>query len=42
MAQGISREVIQSILRHNNSKMTRIYAKLRDGRKEKEMGKWGK
>lgn len=37
---GIPLEVIQSILGHTDSKMTTIYAKIRDGLKEREMGKW--
>jgi site-specific recombinase XerD len=34
-------EVVQSMLGHTDSKTTAIYAKIRDGLKEKEMGKWG-
>jgi len=38
---GISMDVVQSILEHTDSKMTAISGKIRDGLKEREMGKWG-
>jgi site-specific recombinase XerD len=37
---GIPIEVIQKVLGHKDLKTTAIYAKIRDGLKEKEMQKW--
>ena len=39
---GVPMEVVQAMLGHTDSKTTAIYAKIRDGLKEKEMGKWGR
>lgn len=40
MDQGISLEVVSKVLGHTEMKTTEIYAKIRDGLKEKEMKKW--
>ena len=42
MDLGISLEVVSRVLGHTDIKTTAIYAKIRDGRKEKEMQKWDK
>lgn len=40
MDHGISLEVVSKVLGHTDIKTTAIYAKIRDGLKEKEMEKW--
>lgn len=39
---GIPIEVVSKILGHTDIKTTAIYAQIRDGLKEQEMGKWNK
>lgn len=39
---GMSMDVISEILGHTDTKTTRIYAKIREGLKNREMEKWYK